>query len=109
MLRPSKTPFLLAGLTGVTLLAAMAMFALAQSPKAQPPTPIQDDEAKFSVETNLVPLHASVVDKSGKLLTNIPRTAFHVLENGAEQTIKEFRREDVPVSMGIIIDNSGSM
>ena len=105
---------MLAGLTGVTLLAAMAMFALGQSqppraPAAQPPQPIQDDEAKFSVETNLIVLHASVVDKGGKLLTNIPRTAFHVLENNIEQVIKDFRREDVPVSMGIIIDNSGSM
>ena len=54
-------------------------------------------------------LHASVIDKNGKLLTNIPQSAFKVFENGVEQPIKLFRREDVPVSMGIIIDNSGSM
>ena len=54
-------------------------------------------------------LHASVVDKSGKLLTNIPQSAFKVLEDGVEQPIRLFRREDVPVSMGIIVDNSGSM
>ncbi len=69
----------------------------------------QDDTPTFKAETNLVVLHASVFDKSGKLLTNVPQSAFHVFENGVEQPIKNFRREDVPVSMGIIIDNSGSM
>jgi len=54
-------------------------------------------------------LHASVVDKNGKLLTNIPQSAFKILEDGVEQPLKLFRREDVPVSMGIIVDNSGSM
>jgi VWFA-related protein len=57
----------------------------------------------------MVVLHATVLDKGGKLLTNIPQSAFKVYENGAEQPLKLFRREDVPVSMGIIIDNSGSM
>jgi VWFA-related protein len=75
---------------------------------AQGPPPVQDD-VTFRADTNLVPLYASVQDKTGKLLTNIPQSAFHILENGVEQTIKIFRREDVPVSMGIIIDNSGSM
>ncbi len=75
----------------------------------QPPPAQQDDTAIFHAETNLVPLQVTVTDKSGKLLTNIPQSAFKVLENGVEQPIKIFRREDVPVSMGIIIDNSGSM
>jgi VWFA-related protein len=85
---------------------AFAGFALAQNP---PPPPPQDDIPTFTTDLNLVVLHASVQDKSGKLLTNIPQTAFHVFENGVEQPLKLFRREDVPVSMGIIIDNSGSM
>ncbi len=65
--------------------------------------------ATFTADTRLVVLHATVVDKSGKLITNLPRTAFRVFEDGAEQRLKLFRREDVPVSMGIVIDNSGSM
>ncbi len=65
--------------------------------------------ATFTADTRLVVLHATVVDKSGKLVTNLQRTAFHVFEDGAEQKLKLFRREDVPVSMGIVIDNSGSM
>jgi VWFA-related protein len=42
-------------------------------------------------------------------VTNLQEPAFKVLENGVEQPIKIFRREDIPVSLGIIIDNSGSM
>jgi VWFA-related protein len=67
----------------------------------------QDDVIR--VETRLVVLHASVAEKNGKLLTDLPRSAFKVLENNVEQTIKDFRREDIPVSLGIIIDDSGSM
>src|SRR5262249_31606304 len=77
---------------------------------AQAPPPAQpQNEATFTSDTNLVPLTVTVLDKSGKMVTNIPQSAFHVFENGVEQTIKIFKREDVPVSMGIIIDNSGSM
>lgn len=86
---------------GLVLVAGMA---LAQAPPAP-----QDDVPLFRLDTRLVLLHASVVDKSGKLLTNIPQSAFKVLEDGVEQQLRLFRREDVPVSMGIIVDNSGSM
>ncbi|HTP88690.1 MAG TPA: VWA domain-containing protein [Bryobacteraceae bacterium] len=68
-----------------------------------------DEIPTFKADTRLVVLHASVVDHRGRLLTNLPESAFKVYENGAEQNIKLFRREDVPVSMGLVIDNSGSM
>src|SRR5689334_12396814 len=69
----------------------------------------QDEAPIFRTDSRLVPLHASVVDKSGKLITNLPQSAFKVYENGVEQTIKLFKREDVPVSLGLLIDDSGSM
>jgi len=69
----------------------------------------QDEPATFSADTRLVVLHATVVDSKGKLLTNLPREAFKVFENGQPQQLRLFRREDVPVSLGLIIDNSGSM
>lgn len=68
-----------------------------------------DQAAVFRADTRLVVLHATVVDKSGHLVTNLPETAFQVYENGVQQHIKIFKREDIPVSMGLIIDNSGSM
>jgi VWFA-related protein len=65
--------------------------------------------AQFRADTRLVVLHASVADKHGKLLTNLKESAFKVFENGQPQQVKIFRREDVPVSLGLVIDDSGSM
>ncbi len=79
---------------------------MAQNPPPQAPS---SEEPTFSVGTRLVLLPVSVSDKSGKLVTDIPQKAFKVFENGVEQPIKIFRREDVPISLGMIIDNSGSM
>jgi VWFA-related protein len=70
----------------------------------------QDQEDPvFRSDTRLVVLHATVIDKDGKLVTDLPRDAFTVYENNTVQPMKIFRREDVPVSMGLIVDNSGSM
>jgi VWFA-related protein len=91
------------------LVLAAACFVWAQQPKPASPAPADQDVAIFTADTNLVVLYASVVDKNGKLLTNLPQSAFKVYENNVEQPLKTFRHEDVPVSMGIIIDNSGSM
>lgn len=68
-----------------------------------------DSGTVFRADTRVVDLHATVVDKNGHLLTNLPQQAFTVYENGVQQQIRKFQREDVPVSMGLIIDNSGSM
>jgi Ca-activated chloride channel homolog len=65
--------------------------------------------AQFRADTRLVVLHASVTDHKGKLITNLDKDAFKVFENGQLQQVKIFRREDVPVSLGVIIDDSGSM
>jgi len=69
----------------------------------------QDDVPTFRADSRLVVLHASVVDKSGKLLTDLPQKSFKVFENNVEQQIRMFRREDVPVSLCVVIDDSGSM
>jgi Ca-activated chloride channel homolog len=63
----------------------------------------------FTSDTRLVVLPTTVVDKSGKLVTNLKQDAFTVTENDVKQNILLFKREDIPVSMGLIIDNSGSM
>lgn len=55
-------------------------------------------------------IHATVIDdKTHRLVTNLDKTAFTVFENEQRQNITFFRNEDIPVAMGIIIDNSGSM
>ncbi len=54
-------------------------------------------------------MHATVVDQSNHLVTNLDKSAFSIFENNQPQRITSFRHEDVPVAMGIVIDNSGSM
>src|SRR6267154_6647369 len=65
--------------------------------------------AQFKAGTRLVVLHASVSDRHGNLLSTLDRDAFRVYENGAPQEIKLFRHEDIPVSLGIVVDGSRSM
>ncbi len=89
------------------LLICSVVFAQPARPPAAQQS--QDEDPVFRSDTRLVILPISVSDKNGKLITDIPQKAFKVYENGAEQPIKIFRREDVPISLGIIIDNSGSM
>src|SRR6266704_3885546 len=87
------------------LLALAAGALSAQSKNSQP----DEQTTVFRADTRLVVLHATVVDKSGKFVTNLNQGAFHVFENNVEQPIKKVLREDVHVSMGLIVDNSGSM
>jgi Ca-activated chloride channel homolog len=63
----------------------------------------------FKAEVQNVVLHATVVDDKNHLVMNLEKGAFAVFENNQPQTIISFAREDVPVAMGIVIDNSGSM
>ena len=88
-----------------------------------PPTPANSPEApplgsiskgtggKYTLREDAyeVRLNASVFDGSGKSIQTLQRDDFHVYEDGVPQTIAGFRHEDLPVSLGILIDSSGSM
>jgi VWFA-related protein len=63
----------------------------------------------FKKQVQEVVLHATVVDEQGRLVTSLDKTAFTVFQNGVPEPLTSFRREDVPVALGIVIDNSGSM
>jgi Ca-activated chloride channel family protein len=56
-----------------------------------------------------VRLNATVLDGSGKSVQTLDKDAFRVYEDGVPQTITSFRHEDLPVSLGLLIDSSGSM
>src|SRR5271155_2114927 len=56
-----------------------------------------------------VRLNATVLDGSGRSVQTLDKDAFHVYEDGVPQTIASFRHEDLPVSLGLLIDSSGSM
>ncbi|HWB85541.1 MAG TPA: VWA domain-containing protein [Bryobacteraceae bacterium] len=105
---------------GILTIASLALLlagatGLAQQIQApqppQPPSGGGGDETGtvFRANTRLVVLHVTVIDKGGHLVTTLPKDDFRVFENGTPQEIRTFRQEDIPVSIGLIIDNSGSM
>ena len=71
--------------------------------------PAQESDAIFRADTRIVVCHTTVIDKTGHLVTTLPKSAFTVYENKVKQEIRKFQREDVPVALGLVIDNSGSM
>jgi Ca-activated chloride channel family protein len=72
-------------------------------PAPQEPVPV------FRSESDLVVLHVNVFDGRSDAVPNLPQSAFRILEDGKPQTITFFSNEDVPVAVGLIIDNSSSM
>jgi VWFA-related protein len=78
---------------------------------SNPGQPATDKNGKFVFysETKLVGLHATVVDNHMRLVTSLNKANFTVYEDGQPQPILQFSNEDIPVSIGILIDNSGSM
>src|ERR1039458_1402846 len=91
------------------LRAMLVLPLLAAAPWGQQQAPPAVGDFVFRTETRVVVCHTTVSDKTGRLITDVPKEAFTVFENSVRQEITLFKREDVPVSMGLIIDNSGSM
>ncbi len=85
----------------------------ATSPPLAPPSQQQvpDENGTYVIRKDVdeVLLHATVVDDKQRIVTDLERNAFTVLEDGKPQAIVSFHHEDIPVAMGILIDNSGSM
>jgi Ca-activated chloride channel homolog len=79
-----------------------------QDPSSQDP---QGDAGQFVFRKKVeeVILHAVVVDQQNDLISNMPQSEFRVYEDGRPQEITSFHQERVPVALGILIDNSGSM
>jgi Ca-activated chloride channel homolog len=103
----------------VALFACLAAAAAPAQQSAPPPAPPaarpaadtsqRRGEYKIGVNVNLVVLHATVLDKKGKRVDNLTQQDFRVYEDGAPQKLTVFSHADIPVTMGIIIDDSGSM
>ncbi len=72
--------------------------------RAQVPEPFQ-----ISVNVNLVVLNPTVRDRSGGFVSDLHEQNFEVYEDGVRQSIKLFRHEDIPVTVGLVVDHSGSM
>jgi len=94
------------------LIAAVCVFSAALAAQDKPPQPQKGQSEKdytLPVEVNLVEIPVSVLDKDGHPVDGLKQENFQVFEDKVQQTIKTFRHEDIPLSVGLVIDNSGSM
>jgi len=79
---------------------------MAQQPPAEQAAP---SAYRVSVDVNLVVLHATVLDRAGRFVSDLRAQDFQVFEDGVRQSIRLFRHEDIPVTVGLVVDHSGSM
>ena len=133
-LRMTPNTLLKSGLVLLALLIPAAAFAPAQQPKPAPqqnpltvdrdpvrspdpdtPTKAEDkvtkDRSGFVLRSEVeeVSLNVTVLDSSGRVVQDLKKEDFHILEDGVPQTLLSFQHQDLPVSIGLVIDNSGSM
>ena len=87
------------------MISLACLFGFVAIPSAQEP----DAQPNFSSQSELVVLHVAVKDKRGGYVGGLGQAAFRVLENRRPQEISFFHSQDAPVTVGMLIDASGSM
>jgi len=100
---PSRRRWALGLTLGLVVLAATALSA------QQPRSSQKGGEFKISVDVDLVVLHTTVVDRNGRVIGELASQHFKIYEDDVEQQLAVFRNEDVPVTVGVVLDNSASM
>ena len=92
-------------LVSVIALPVLLLFCVVGDAEPQiPPEPF-----RISVDVNLVLLNATVSDPQGGFPSDLREQDFSVFEDGVRQSIRLFRHEDTPVTVGLVVDHSGSM
>jgi Ca-activated chloride channel homolog len=69
----------------------------------------EENNFKLNVNVDLTELHVSVTDEKDHPIGNLQKENFRVFEDQKEQSVSVFKHEDIPVSLGLVIDNSRSM
>jgi VWFA-related protein len=88
----------------------LAVLSVLGPPQTLAPVPAdRAAQPVFKAESQLVVLHVSVRDRGGRYVTGLGQDAFTVIDDGQAQAIAMFSGEDVPASIGLVIDNSNSM
>ena len=90
------------GLAGL-LFTTLVVFPVGARQQDSPTAPV------FKAESELVVLHVNVFDRRSDAVSNLPQDVFQVAEDNQPQQITFFNNEDVPVAVGLVVDNSGSM
>jgi Ca-activated chloride channel family protein len=93
----------------VAMRAAVVLLFMVAISDAQTAQPEKVPETTFRIATDLVQLNVSVFDSSGQIIKGLSQSAFTVYEDNVKQEVSVFRQEDVPVSLGLLIDSSASM
>jgi Ca-activated chloride channel family protein len=90
-------------------IAAVAGFMIAAVPPAAAQNLLTPEKPAFRSDSPLVLVPITVVDGHGAIVNGLSSEAFTLTEDGVRQQISSFSEEDAPVSMGIVLDLSGSM
>jgi Ca-activated chloride channel family protein len=91
----------------VLVLISLSSWTRAQAPSTLPSRP--GNEYSIKVNVDVVVLRATAQDRKNILVSGLKQDNFQVHEDGVLQPIKYFSHEDVPVTVGLVVDNSGSM
>jgi VWFA-related protein len=90
------------------LLLLLLLIPIAVMPSPQQPAK-SDKPFTVSVDVDLVIFNVTVLDKKGHLVPGLDQSSFRVYEDGKGQEVTLFHPEDIPATVGLLIDNSGSM
>lgn len=94
----------------VSALGLCALLLVPHTLAAQHARPRKDQgDFTLAVDVDLVVLHTTVVDQKGRLVTDLAADHFRIFEDNVPQKLSVFRNEDVPVTVGLVLDNSASM
>lgn len=80
-------------------------------PKGTPTDVVTKEAGGYTLHSDVeeVALNVTVLDSGGRLVQDLKREDFKVLEDGVPQNLLSFQHQDIPVSIGLVVDNSGSM
>jgi Ca-activated chloride channel family protein len=90
-------------------LVLLAVLMVSGVDASRRPQPARDHAPVFSSSADLVVVHVTVTDRRGAYVTDLPRDAFRIVEDGVPQRIEFFTGEDSPVTVGLLVDSSASM
>ncbi|MCM3870598.1 MAG: VWA domain-containing protein [Pyrinomonadaceae bacterium] len=105
---PTETPATVTDRTAPQLGEPPPPPRLKPKPTPTPPEEYGEGE-KLVIDTEEVTLNVRVIDRNNRPIGDVKQSDFHIFEDGVEQPVSFFTRQEVPVSYGLAVDNSGSL